>query len=95
MSRTSKLKVNGISTMSISYSSTLPLDFDREEAWKILSTIVDEVYPQTTKNRDLKKVKVAKLETITESFTQNQYCFSVDVIGEPAVKEKVDVEVDY
>ena len=93
MSRSSDLKKTAqggriIKTMSTSYSTTLPLDFDREEAWHICDNIISKLFPATNG-----RYRIATLDGITESFSNNQYCFSIG--GDIELIEQADVDVEY
>lgn len=101
MSRTSVNKIQNaisqegkIETTSTAYSTTLPLDFSREEAWTICDEIVSKMFPQVWgRQYKCRGQRIATLDGITESYDNNQYCFSVG--GDIELVEEKEIEIDY
>ena len=100
MSRTSVEKVQKntqtgvIETTSTAYSTTIPLDFDREEAWDICDEIITQMFPQVWGQAyKCRGRRIATLDGITESYGNNQYCFSVG--GDIKLIEEKELEIDY
>lgn len=94
MSRYSDTSKDEIKTVSTSYSTTIPLDFSREEAAEICCDIISQEFTETY-GAGYKRAgqRIATLDGITESFSNDQYCFSVG--GDVHLIEEKDVEIDY
>ncbi|HPW67329.1 MAG TPA: hypothetical protein PLS84_09680 [Salinivirgaceae bacterium] len=89
-----KTKDDDVKTVSTSYATTLPLDFQREDAIAIFESIIDQVFPERFGQASSRAGRrIAVFDGITECFAQDRYSFSISG-NIPFIEEK-DVDVDF
>ena len=93
-SEPAKRDEDNIKTISTSYATTLPLDFTRKDAIMICRHIIFQEFKEEYESPSKYAGKrIATLDGITESFSQNQYCFCVS--GDVHLVENKDFEIDF